>query len=1024
MRRGPLLAAAAGLVIGTAAAAGTEQLPLRAYDIEHGLASNRIHHIYRDRHGFLWIATRQGLSRFDGSQFLNCGPVQGLAAPVITDVRETQDGQLWVATNGGIARLESHPADPRVPFTLYSLGQGPAADRVSAFWEDGQGRLWVGTEGGLFQVERTTPPRARPVPLPPEVREVWTLRGDGADGLWLGTSRGLLHRRADGALTRHPIRPASSGADHVFALATDRARRLWVGHESGPLVFDGHAGVSWSSPLRVRRWRMGTAGVDLSAAPGEAIHLADAPGVAPGEVQTFLLDASGHVWIGSAGGLTEFDGERFRAFAPEHGLREAVVTALAEDAEGNVWIGTGKRGIQRLARNGFLRYGAADGVTETVFDFFEDRPGTVYAVTRSWSILRLPRTPLQAIRPNLDDTVLAPRRPLGSVPVFDSSGQWWAPSRQGLFRFPSVETVDDLARVHPRLYTRRDGLAGDGFHRVYADTRGDVWIATFPTEREALTRWISARREFRRYSEADGLPAYWLPVGFSEDRGGHLWVSFVEGGLARLDGERFHVFGTADGVPAGLIRRLYLDGQGRLWAGTDRGLLAYTDAPAAARPAFQSLAPPELTGADIYSFAEDAEGRLYVGTSRGVLRLDRRTGRTRLFGAADGLAPGDVMAAWRDRSGTLWFGGPDGLSRLAVEAPRPVPAPPAFIGALDVAGAPWPVALLGQREVAGIPLGPGQGRLRIAYFAAGERLRYQYRLEGADREWSPPTAERAVTYAALRPGRYRFDVRAVTEGGLADAAMATVRFTVLPPFWRRPWFVALLGAGLMVLAYAAHRNRVARVLAVERVRTRIATDIHDDIGSSLSRIAILGELVKRDVEGSHSEAGRLAGEIATSARGLLEAAGDIVWSIDPSRDELADLASRVRAFGADLLEADGIAWQVDLPEGAAHVRLDPEQRRHVFLAIKEAVHNVARHAQATRASVSFRLERRALLVEVRDDGRGFTEEVVGASPPRHGGHGLPGLRSRAAALGGRLEIVSRPGEGTLLRLEAPLRRGA
>lgn len=340
-----------------------------------------------------------------------------------------------------------------------------------------------------------------------------------------------------------------------------------------------------------------------------------------------------------------------------------------------------------------------------------------------------------------------------------------------------------------------------------------------------------------------------------------------------------------------------------------------------------------------------------------------------------------------------------------------------------MAGAPWPVALLGQREVTGLRLGPGEGRLRIAYFAAGERLRYQYRLAGAEQGWSPPTEERAVTYAALRPGVYRFDVRAVTEDGRADATAAIVRFTVLPPFWRRPWFAALVAVTAMALAYAAHRNRLARVLAVERVRTRIATDIHDYIGASLSRIAILGELVKRDVEGTHAEAGRLASEIATSARGLLEAAGDIVWSIDPSRDELADLAARVRAFGADLLEADGVAWQVDLTESAAHVRLDPEKRRHLFLAVKEALHNVARHAHATRATVSFRLEGRALQVEVRDDGRGFTEEVGGPSPPRRGGHGLPSVRARAEALGGRLVILSRPGEGTLLRLEAPLRRG-
>jgi signal transduction histidine kinase len=218
--------------------------------------------------------------------------------------------------------------------------------------------------------------------------------------------------------------------------------------------------------------------------------------------------------------------------------------------------------------------------------------------------------------------------------------------------------------------------------------------------------------------------------------------------------------------------------------------------------------------------------------------------------------------------------------------------------------------------------------------------------------------------------------------------------------------------------------RMARVLAVERVRTRIATDLHDDLGASLSRIAIMGEVVRREVGGSHGEAGRLGGEIAASARSLLDAAGDIVWSIDPTRDELGDLAARVRAIGADLLEARGVAWSVDVENGAGQVKLDPECRRHVLLIVKEALHNVLRHAEATRAGVSLRRQGRSLVVEVRDDGRGFAPDAPAPDVEPRGGRGLPNLRARARALGGRLDVVSAPSQGTLVRLDLPLRRGA
>lgn len=230
-----------------------------------------------------------------------------------------------------------------------------------------------------------------------------------------------------------------------------------------------------------------------------------------------------------------------------------------------------------------------------------------------------------------------------------------------------------------RTYDIEHGLASNRVMAIHRDAHGFLWIAT----RQGMSRFDGSG--LVNVGPDQGLTA---PVitDVGETRDGQLWIA-TSGGIARLEGERFQLFGVADGVPAGLIRRLYLDRRGRLWAGTNRGQLARADAPASARPTFQSLAPPDLTGADIYSFTEDEEGRLYVGTSRGVLRLDPETGGTRFFGASDGLAAGDVLAAWRDRTGALWFGGPDGLSRLALEKPSRPPAPPAYIGARRGRGA-------------------------------------------------------------------------------------------------------------------------------------------------------------------------------------------------------------------------------------------------------------------------------------------------------------------------------------------------
>jgi signal transduction histidine kinase len=238
-------------------------------------------------------------------------------------------------------------------------------------------------------------------------------------------------------------------------------------------------------------------------------------------------------------------------------------------------------------------------------------------------------------------------------------------------------------------------------------------------------------------------------------------------------------------------------------------------------------------------------------------------------------------------------------------------------------------------------------------------------------------------------------------------------FTVLPPFWRTGWFLLLAVALAVSSAYALLRYRLAQLLRLERMRTRIAADLHDDIGSSLSRIAIQSELVRRPAALPPREVERLLLDIGESARSLVDSMSDIVWSIDPRRDDLASLAARLRQFALGILEPLDIVFDLSVPESSASVHLAPERRRHLYLILKEAIHNVAKHAACRRLEIRIRLDGGRLHVEVEDDGRGFAE-------PRRDGHGLRSMRSRAALLGGSLGISSVPGSGTRLELTCPI----
>jgi signal transduction histidine kinase len=298
-------------------------------------------------------------------------------------------------------------------------------------------------------------------------------------------------------------------------------------------------------------------------------------------------------------------------------------------------------------------------------------------------------------------------------------------------------------------------------------------------------------------------------------------------------------------------------------------------------------------------------------------------------------------------------------------------------------------------------------------FSPGATMRYQYMLDGIDRDWSAPTDQRTVNYANLSPGAYRFLLRAVNAEGSISTHPAAVSFTILPPLWQSWWFELLAAAAVAGLAYGVYRYRVAQLLALERVRMRIATDLHDDIGSSLSHIVLLSEVARRQA-GQDSVVAESLRRIAGVSGELVDSMSDIVWAINPQKDRLRDMLLRMRHFAGEVFLARGLPFQFQAFGGDPDLRLGIEMRRQILLIFKEAVHNIVRHSYCTEASIEFGIEGEHLLLRLRDNGRGF--EVSQETD----GHGLMSMRQRAKDLQGEIEIVSRDGQGTTIALRVPL----
>jgi ligand-binding sensor domain-containing protein/signal transduction histidine kinase len=1009
----------------TTGLAHAERLAVKSYGPADGLPAAFIQQVTRDSRGFMWFATRDGLSRFDGVRFVTYGVEQGLLNPTINGLLEARDGSYWIATNGsGVVRM-----DPGLPlgtsslWRVYTMGPDPLANRVNVLFEDRQGRIWAGTDAGMARLDRhaNTPddPGFRSIPLDTHLDAIGVSAiAEDRDGvLWFGLNEGLLRYTPDGRRTQFTIRPTFRG-DGVHQLLFDRAGRLWIGHLTGLIVLvppsdpDGtRTGPVPSRPLfpvqapRPAKLEPPPLPIDepitLPTTPGEpAWYAVNRRGATPG-VTALAQFPDGHVWLGSSAGLLEFDGARFHRYPTALGLSDPLIKSLAADAEDNLWVATAD-GAMKVTRRGFRSYDERDGLGDpNVHAIFEDTGGAIVTVSGDWILGRLQGDRFVHARPQVD----ADQRVMwGSQAGFlDRHDRWWLLTESMTLQLPPGTQPTELAGRRP---VRRFPVSAG---QLYEDRQGDIWFAL--RSQGQLACWNHETGDLRTFTDADGVPPV-FPGAIAEDRSGHLWIGTRSGDLVRRANGRFTRYPAAsEPGAAASITALHLDDAGRLWAGSSHDGLIRIEGAESDRPRVVYISRADGLGSNnVRSIVSDRQHRIYAGTVRGVDRLDPDTGRIQHYTTVDGLPSGFVTAAYRDSRGDLWFATMRGLARLRpLAADRHAP-PSVLIGGLSVAGTLVPIAHVGQAQVDQLTTGPQQRQVQIDFFGLafgmGETLRYRYRLEGLDREWSAPVDERSVRYSELPPGDYRFVVKAVSADGSESVRPATVRFTVLPALWQRSSVQALAGIALVLAATLAYRLRVRHLLALERVRSRIASDLHDDVGATLAQIAVLSEVIQTQIDDRQSTFVAPLARIAQTSRDAIASMGDIVWAINPKQDSLRATIFRMRAFASGVLAPRGLTFTLAAPDGDATLTAD--LRRQVYLIFKEALNNVLRHAEATHVTIDLRLEHRRLRLRITDNGRGF-DPVAAADT----GNGLGSLHRRAQALGGTLTITSRPGDTTV-----------
>jgi ligand-binding sensor domain-containing protein/signal transduction histidine kinase len=1004
-----------------------ERFPIKTYGTPEGLGSSFIESIIQDSRGYLWVCTRDGLSRFDGYKFTTYKTSDGLPIPHVNDILENDDGTFWVATNGrGLVKFD--PAGKTrstsrdkggVLFTAHPLG-GDNLIRADVIYKDREGRIWVGTNRGLFRLDREAGAETfKQVPLhidyyggdrQPGINAILQ---DSSGDIWVALAgNGLYRIFKDGRAVNYTGRHHEALAV-TFSLLEDRQGHLWVGTRTGLCQIEARPETE---KLNIRLYTR-------------------KDGLADNRI-TFLLETrDGHLWIATANGLTEYDGGGFRNYDTGNGLSGTQITRLLEDRDGNLWVGTQSAGLMKFARNGFVAYGATDDRSLTdIHNVFEDEAGNLVVASGDWQLNHITSKEIASSRLGLPAD--AQTSWLTNAVLRDRAGEVWAiTDGLGVFRFPKVTNAGQLGRAKPKaIYTVETGLPGNNVRHAYEDSRGDIWFRIVGAVLMELVRWDRPAGTFHRYTEADGFPAQSNLSTFYEGKDGRIWLGFSDGKIYRYREGRFSQFSDPGATQRGSITALFFDSQNRLWVADSQTGVVRIDNTLSDHPTQIKYGVAEgLSSDNARCIAEDRWGRIYIGTVRGVDRIDTATGRVKHFSSADGLSSDFTKFIYRDRQNNLWIGTLNGISKFTPEPPAETAPPEVVISGLRVGGEPLAVNELGETEVANLELEPGRNQVQIDFtapaFGLGETLRFQYRLEGANHEWSPLTELRTVNYANLSPGSYRFVVQAINGEGMASLKPAAVSFTILPPVWGRWWFLALAAAVLsipvsLIVRYryqhkraeqSLHREKEERLRELEEVRRRIATDLHDDVGSSLTQVSLLAEVARRAMNGAGDFASEQLSVVAKVSRELVDSMSDIVWAVNPQKDTLDDLTHRMRRFASDLFTAQQIDFQFLTPDLDQDVKVGPNLRRELFLIFKEGVNNIARHSRCARADLEFRFEGDKLHLKMTDDGRGFDASQEGA------GNGLVNMRARANSFGGDIAIISERGFGTTVTVTVPLK---
>jgi signal transduction histidine kinase/ligand-binding sensor domain-containing protein len=1049
----------------TVSQASTGGLHFERIGTESGPPPEVITSLFQDRTGFIWIGSRDGLTLYDGHTFTvfehDPADPHSISDNTIRTIYEDSRGNIWFGTNtGGLNRLDRatwhfehfrhRSGDPR------SISH----DSINAILEDSNGDLWVGTQVGLnrFDYETETFESFLSDPRQPGTITsdyIYTFLEDSHGHLWIGTIGGGLNlwhpeSRTFSAFRHDPEDPASLSNDLVFALVEDHAGQLWAGTNSGLNLLD-------ESTNAFRRFMHD---------PENPYSMSDPL------VTSLALGPPGTIWVGThGGGLNEFDtgSGTFRAWkhdpARRNSLGDDQVIALLADRVGALWIGTWGGGLNRLTQSSLLLTAASEQARmpedvdiKDVSALYHDSGGGIWIGTRSGDVVRRDPERMTDRHYLYGGSRGTPRIILQIAEHGD--GAIWIGTNNGIIRLDPA-SGEQIAYEHD---PNDPAGIGPGYVKgMMIDRAGRLWIGT---GEGGVQRLDPEGRVVERFLHDPDDPASisddYVTMLF-EDRQGALWIGTRSGGLNALDPKtgRAVRYLPEPGNPHALshhyVTSIVEDSDGILWIGTGGGGLNRADRMEDGSLLFTRTTEAQgLIDDDVMGILEDDDGSFWISTKRGLARYNHQTGAYANFFIADGLPSGEFEPASVAASDTaLFFGSVRGLVAIPRGSafPEPAASPTVITDIRTSAGDLEGDRPVWELEELDVPWGEWLAlEFAVMDYSAEHRHHYAYRLGDEAEEWVDLGAHREITFTNLDPGIYDFALRGRNSQGVWSLASPRLRLRIVPPFWMTLWFRSLLVLGIIGAAILWHRVRTAALKkrnielwnlteqrekarqeldraferlrrltrrleeAKEEERKRIARELHDDMGPSLTAVIINLQLLASGPD-KEKASQRIADTIDLVDR-MVERIRDLSLDLRPPLIDELGLVAALSGYLEAQAERTGI--DIQLKEGKVSRDLPPELEITAFRVVQEAVTNVIRHAGAKKATVTVHQRDGRLDLIVTDEGRGFNVGDTMEKATAGKALGLLGMQERVSMLGGQVAIESAPGEGTVIRASMPV----